>query len=539
MASLARYVCHVGRANFRKLLFLLLVFDVLFIAKFAYEFADNQHNNKRSLSGENMEHDAAKKGGDVGIEPGTQSPEELEMDLETDVRKRKRGLNNRIMIQQETRDQYDELPDARSDRAARILKNAAQMPTWQKLTDGPTAFVFKAFYDSRRNVPTVVTLALIHKDVLQRGMPSVFCYFPVTSTLSAQKGETSTMQEIPGNRYDRGYDYGAWLLRCKIPYIEGIKEDRRPPETVMLDAGSLLGSIQLPVRIPTLPLPPSAEDEEEEDEEEAQKQKTFGICLAPLSHDTKAQEIVQMVEMSKLLGVKNVILHMSSLNSDLMTAESVDKILRVYDDEGFVEELPWSLPVQESQIYNAGQAISFLDCFYTGLHHFSYIIFTKIHEILIPQDFLQYDTLFTELTETAPNKSSGFCFFGAVFSDPKSSAVYRRPIGNIIPAVDIYTRTDAIRDQIRCVCDTSRVEFIDSDATDAFPISNNFIKPQKVSPDIALNHIYDQCSESTYGDVCNGRFRFDRTNLRYRSDFILAYRKAISSMQDILRRNQA
>jgi hypothetical protein len=50
-----------------------------------------------------MEHDAAKKGGDVGIEPGTQSPEELEMDLETDVRKRKRGLNNRIMIQQETR----------------------------------------------------------------------------------------------------------------------------------------------------------------------------------------------------------------------------------------------------------------------------------------------------------------------------------------------------------------------------------------------------------------------------------------------------
>ena len=119
-----------------------------------------------------------------------------------------------------------------------------------------------------------MTLALIHRDVQTKGIPSVSCYFPIKSTLSAQKGTLATLQEVPGedlfylrpidfialqlwcnsknfvfqglakyeiiwidfegNRYDDGFDFGAWVFICNIPYIEGIKEDSQVPETMTM-----------------------------------------------------------------------------------------------------------------------------------------------------------------------------------------------------------------------------------------------------------------------------------------------------------------
>ena len=49
-----------------------------------------------------------------------------------------------------------------------------------------------------RDEPSIVTLALIHRDVRTKGIPSVSCYFPIKSTLSAQKGTLATLQEVPG-----------------------------------------------------------------------------------------------------------------------------------------------------------------------------------------------------------------------------------------------------------------------------------------------------------------------------------------------------
>ena len=49
-----------------------------------------------------------------------------------------------------------------------------------------------------RSEPSIVTLALIHKDIKSTGVPAVSCYFPVKSTLSAQKGTFAKLEEVPG-----------------------------------------------------------------------------------------------------------------------------------------------------------------------------------------------------------------------------------------------------------------------------------------------------------------------------------------------------
>ena len=40
--------------------------------------------------------------------------------------------------------------------------------------------------------------------------------------------------DFEGNRYDDGFDFGAWVFICNIPYIEGIKEDSQVPETMTM-----------------------------------------------------------------------------------------------------------------------------------------------------------------------------------------------------------------------------------------------------------------------------------------------------------------
>ena len=61
-----------------------------------------------------------------------------------------------------------------------------------------TSIIATFFQCIFRNEPSAVTLALIHKDVRQKGIPSASCYFPVKSTLSAQKGSLARLQEVPG-----------------------------------------------------------------------------------------------------------------------------------------------------------------------------------------------------------------------------------------------------------------------------------------------------------------------------------------------------
>ncbi|XP_068172617.1 uncharacterized protein [Antennarius striatus] len=117
----------------------------------------------------------------------------------------------------------------------------------------------------------------------------------------------------------------------------------------------------------------------------------FTVCFSTMFDFINVLQLVQSLEMLKLLGVNKVAIYKTNCSSE------TQRILDYYTKQGFVEVIPWSvskyLKVSRSwlpqyspgDIHYFGQIPALNDCLYRYMYETKYLAQHDIDELILPQ----------------------------------------------------------------------------------------------------------------------------------------------------------
>ncbi|ELU17124.1 hypothetical protein CAPTEDRAFT_228919 [Capitella teleta] len=126
----------------------------------------------------------------------------------------------------------------------------------------------------------------------------------------------------------------------------------------------------------------------------------FTVCVTPLNFNfDKANELVEMIEMNRLLGAQRITFYNYS------SGPSVHRILDYYSEQGIVQVIPWQVPVAvdtwppdpkvQPQIHYFAQLLALNDCLYRHMFTSNYVVFTDLDEFIIPRDLTTWNEMMT------------------------------------------------------------------------------------------------------------------------------------------------
>lgn len=111
----------------------------------------------------------------------------------------------------------------------------------------------------------------------------------------------------------------------------------------------------------------------------------------------------------RLLGVDRVVVYNNTCGQEL------DRLLRVYSEEGFVEMVPWPIhehlvpshgwkhSVSGGDVHYFGQQVTLNECIYRSMAHSRYVLLNDIDEIIMPYQHDDLTSLMNVLQEQHPN----------------------------------------------------------------------------------------------------------------------------------------
>ncbi|KAK6982261.1 glycosyltransferase family 92 protein F13G3.3 [Biomphalaria glabrata] len=125
----------------------------------------------------------------------------------------------------------------------------------------------------------------------------------------------------------------------------------------------------------------------------------FTLCVSPLNYRySRAYELVEMIEMNKMLGAQKLIFYNHS------TGSNVDKVLDFYSLKGEIEVVPWHLPVKtdtwpptgDPEIHYFGQLSALNDCLYRYKNRSHYLVYTDLDEFIIPRQHRSWNEMMAD-----------------------------------------------------------------------------------------------------------------------------------------------
>ncbi|KAG9328904.1 hypothetical protein JZ751_009377 [Albula glossodonta] len=203
-----------------------------------------------------------------------------------------------------------------------------------------------------------------------------------------------------------GFNYGAGDFFCPIP------DACKVPEHVAIFSSTVEGSKGWqPTFIPVLNQQPKSSD----------FNFTFTICISTMygNYDNLLQ-VVQAMEMYRLLGVQRVAIYKNSCSSD------VQKALDYYEKKGFVEIIPWQVTSlmkvsagwkkskHPGEIQYYGQIPALNDCVYRYMYRTEYVALHDIDELILPLQVENWSQLLKQL-EQEHSQGKSFMFENHVF----------------------------------------------------------------------------------------------------------------------------
>lgn len=140
----------------------------------------------------------------------------------------------------------------------------------------------------------------------------------------------------------------------------------------------------------------------------------FTVCVTPLNFNySKAYELVEMIELNKILGASHFVFYKYSIN------KNVERVLDYYNDKG-VELVQWNLPMQVDtwpkkntpvEIHYFGQLGALNDCLYRNRYKSQYVVFQDLDEFIIPRKHSNWSQLFA----TLPKNKGSYMFRNTFF----------------------------------------------------------------------------------------------------------------------------
>ncbi|XP_076013564.1 glycosyltransferase family 92 protein F13G3.3-like [Genypterus blacodes] len=169
------------------------------------------------------------------------------------------------------------------------------------------------------------------------------------------------------------------------------------------------------------------------------------LCISTLFGDyNNVLQFAQTLEMYRLLGVNRVVIDNTSCGPEL------DRLLRGYSQEGFVEIVPWpidhhlkpshgwSFSEHGGELHYFGQLTMLNECIYRNMERSRYVLLNDIDEIIMPYKHNNLMSLMDKLQPQHP-KTGVFLIENRFF--PKNhfepSGKFHLPQWNGVPGVNI------------------------------------------------------------------------------------------------------
>ncbi|CAL8363806.1 unnamed protein product [Merluccius merluccius] len=146
----------------------------------------------------------------------------------------------------------------------------------------------------------------------------------------------------------------------------------------------------------------------------------FTICISTMFDFSNVLQLIQSMEMLRLLGVTKVVVYKTSCNAH------TQKVLDYYESTGFMDVIAWPLSSRlnvsrgwqpadsPGQLHYFGQIAALNDCMYRYMYLSRYIGLHDIDEIIIPQKVDSWKDLMP-LLEQAHGVDRGYMFENFVF----------------------------------------------------------------------------------------------------------------------------
>lgn len=146
----------------------------------------------------------------------------------------------------------------------------------------------------------------------------------------------------------------------------------------------------------------------------------FTICISVMYDYKSVLNLVQSMEMFRLLGAQRVVIYKTNCDSD------TQKVLDYYEKSGFVEVIPWTITkhisvshgwkINESpgQLHYYGQIPALNDCVYRYMYQSRYLALHDMDELILPFKVKTWRELLPEL-ENRYGSHVGFEFENNVF----------------------------------------------------------------------------------------------------------------------------
>ena len=221
---------------------------------------------------------------------------------------------------------------------------------WKRVA-GRDLFLFSSFYDDRMEKygPIIRTLG-VSPDTCP-----VYCLVTYNNSKSVCLPKPALVQEIDDHPHE-DHSHGAFFYMCQLP-------DQSVPSHVSFSsyADCQLNSDFLPVQY-----------------NKSQELKQFTLCVSPLYNYKDASQLVEAIELNRMLGAEYVVLYNQSISYE------VHRIIAHYVEVGLVKVIDWHLP-EELDLFYYGQNLALNDCLYRNMYSAEYLVFLDLDEFIIPR----------------------------------------------------------------------------------------------------------------------------------------------------------
>lgn len=141
----------------------------------------------------------------------------------------------------------------------------------------------------------------------------------------------------------------------------------------------------------------------------------FTVCISVMFNYENVLNLVEAMEMFRLLGAQRVVIYQTNCDSD------VQKVLDYYVEQGFVEVIPWTIKkhievsngwikhISGGELHYYGQIPALNDCVYRYMYQSRYVALHDMDELILPIGMKTWMEMLPKL-EKAYGDTFGFEF---------------------------------------------------------------------------------------------------------------------------------
>ncbi|XP_078496942.1 uncharacterized protein LOC144753008 [Lissotriton helveticus] len=171
----------------------------------------------------------------------------------------------------------------------------------------------------------------------------------------------------------------------------------------------------------------------------------FTVCISTMfGNSTNVLQIIQAIEMYKLLGAQKVMIYKHSCSL------LVERVLQHYISEGTVEVIPWPIDLYLDVSTNwhfsmdhyprdlgyYGQLATLNDCVYRNMYSSKYVVINDLDEIIIPKNHSNWADMMDYLNKQYP-RTGIFLFENHIFPNNVVDPTLNVSAWRAIPGVNL------------------------------------------------------------------------------------------------------